>query len=288
MEKVTIPKLKRMKEEGRKITMVTAYDYPTAFLADQAGVDIILVGDSVGMVMLGYPNTLFVTMREMLHHAKAVVKGVKRSLVVGDMPFMSYNASITDAVKNAGKFLKIGCDAVKLEGGAEMEKTVEAIVNAGIPVMGHIGLTPQRFTQLGGYRVQGVESKSAQKIIEDARALERAGVFAILFELTATEVVRIITEELSIPTIGIGAGPYCDGQVLVITDLLGLTMWTETPKFAKQYVNLSNIILEALKSYVSDVRGGRFPTDEHSYHMKEGEFEKLVNTLSKRNSLKPH
>ncbi len=276
MEKVTIPQLKNMKKAGEKITMITAYDYPTAVLADQAGVDIILVGDSVGMVVLGYSNTLPVTMNEMLHHARAVVRGVKRSLVIGDLPFMSYNSSVEEAIKNAGKFLKIGCDAVKLEGGAEMEKTVRAIVNAGIPVMGHIGLTPQRFALLGGYKVQGKDCFSAEKIIEDAHALERAGAFAILFELTTAEVAKIITEELSIPTIGIGAGPYCDGQVLVITDILGLTMWTPTPKFAKQYVNLSSIILDALRSYVRDVKEGKFPTDEHTFHMKEDEFEKLI------------
>lgn len=281
MEKVTIPTLKKMKKEGKKITMVTAYDYPTAVLADQAGVDIILVGDSVGMVMLGYSSTLPVTMNEIIHHAKAVVRGAKRSMVIGDMPFMSYNASVEEAIKNAGKLLKVGCDAVKVEGGIEVEKTVKAIVDAGIPVMGHIGLTPQRFALLGGYKLQGRDAVSARKIIEDARALERAGAFAILFELTTMEVAKIITEELTIPTIGIGAGPYCDGQVLVITDILGLTMWTPTPKFAKQYVNLSEIILNALKNYVNDVRWGKFPTEEHSYHMEKGEFEKLTHNNNK-------
>jgi len=278
MEKVTIPELKEMKREGRKITMVTAYDYPTAILADQAGVDIILVGDSVGMVMLGYSSTLPVTMSEMIHHAKAVVRGVKRAIVIGDMPFMSYNASIKEAVKNAGKFLKVGCDAVKVEGGAEIAETIRAIVDAGIPVMGHIGLTPQRFALLGGYKLQGRDAASARKIIEDAKALEKAGAFSVLLELTTVEVAKIITEELTIPTIGIGAGPYCDGQVLVVTDILGLTMWTPTPKFAKQYVNLSQIILNALKNYVNDVRELKFPTEEHSYHMEKGEFEKLVSS----------
>jgi 3-methyl-2-oxobutanoate hydroxymethyltransferase len=278
MEKVTIPELKKMKREGRKITMVTAYDYPTAILADQAGVDIILVGDSVGMVMLGYSSTLPVTMSEMIHHAKAVVRGVKRAIVIGDMPFMSYNASIKEAVRNAGKFLKVGCDAVKVEGGAEIAETIRAIVDAGIPVMGHIGLTPQRFALLGGYKLQGRDAASARKIIEDAKALEKAGAFSVLLELTTVEVAKIITEELTIPTIGIGAGPYCDGQVLVVTDILGLTMWTPTPKFAKQYVNLSQIILNALKNYVNDVRELKFPTEEHSYHMEKEEFEKLVSS----------
>lgn len=267
MEKLTIPQILKMKRESIKITMVTAYDYPTALLADQAGIDIILVGDSVGMVMLGYPSTLPVTMEEMIHHAKAVVKGARRALVIGDMPFMSYNASIEEAVKNAGTFLKVGCDAVKLEGGAEVAKTVRAIVDAGIPVMGHIGLTPQRHILLGGYRVQGRDAASARKVVEDAKALEEAGVFAVLLELVTAEVAKIVTEELAIPTIGIGAGAYCDGQALVITDILGLTMWTPTPKFAKQYVNLSEIILNALRNYVSDVRTGKFPTDDHSYHM---------------------
>lgn len=275
MEKLTIPQIVKMKKENIKITMVTAYDYPTALLADQAGIDIILVGDSVGMVMLGYPSTLPVTMKEMIHHVKAVVKGAKRALVIGDMPFMSYNASIKEAVKNAGAFLKADCDAVKLEGGAEMEKTVKAIVDAGIPVMGHIGLTPQRYTLLGGYKVQGRDTASARKVIEDAKALEKAGVFAVLLEFVTAEVAKIVTEELAIPTIGIGAGAHCNGQALVITDVLGLTMWTPTPKFAKQYVNLSETILNALRNYVDDVRTGKFPTDEHSYHMDKEEAEKL-------------
>lgn len=280
MEKVTIPELKRMKKEGKKITMVTAYDYPTALLADQAGIDIILVGDSVGMVILGYPSTLQVTMDEILHHAKAVVKGVKRSLVVGDMPFMSYQASVEEAVRNAGKLLKVGCDAVKVEGGAEIEKTVRAIVDAGIPVMGHIGLTPQRFALLGGFKLQGKDALSGRKVVEDAKALEEAGAFAIVLELTAMEVAKIVTEQLSIPTIGIGSGPYCDGQVLVITDLLGLTTWMPTFKLAKQYANLNEIILGALKNYTEDVRSGRFPTESHSYHMDEGELEKLTAMMS--------
>ncbi len=277
MEKITIPQLMEMKRRGERIVMVTAYDYPTAVLADQAGVDVILVGDSVGMVMLGYSSTLPVTMDEMLHHAKAVTRGAKRALIIGDMPFMSYNASIEEAIKNAGAFLKAGCDAVKLEGGSEMKRTIKAIVDAGIPVMGHIGLTPQRLALLGGYRVQGSDVLSAKKVIEDAKALERAGSFAVVLELVATEIAKIITEELTIPTIGIGSGPHCDGQVLMVTDILGLTMWTPTPKFAKQYVNLSEIILNALKSYVDDVKMKRFPTDEHSYHVAERlEFRKQL------------
>lgn len=281
MEKVTVPKLMKMKREGKKITMVTAYDYPTAMIADTAGVDIVLVGDSVGMVMLGYPSTLPVTMDEMIHHCKAVVRGAKQSLIVGDMPFMSYNASVEEAVRNAGTFLKIGCDAIKLEGGAEMAETVKVTVDAGIPVMAHIGLTPQRSALLGGYKVQGKTVDSAKRIIEDAKALEKAGAFAVLMELTTTEVAEAITKELAIPTLGIGSGTHCDGQVLVITDILGLTMWTETPKFAKQYVNLTSIILDALKNYISDVVSGKFPTDNHSFGMAEGEHEKLLKVMQK-------
>ena len=281
MEKVTIPKLLKMKREGEKITMITAYDYPTAMMADSAGVDIILVGDSVGMVMLGYSSTLPVTMDEMLHHCRAVVRGTKESLIVGDMPFMSFNASIEEAIRNAGAFLKAGCDAVKLEGGAEMAEVVEAIVDAGIPVMAHIGLTPQRFALLGGYRVQGRTADSAKRILEDAKALEKAGAFAVLMELVTTEIAEIIREELTVPTIGIGSGMHCDGQVLVITDVLGLTMWTETPKFAKQYANLRGIIMDALKNFIGDIVTEKFPTNSHSYHMVEGEHEKILKLISK-------
>jgi len=273
--KITIPHLLKMKRDGEKITMITAYDYPTAILVDQAGIDAVLVGDSVGMVMLGYSSTLPVTMREMLHHVKAVVKGVRRAFIVGDMPFMSYNTSIRDSVRNAGLFMKAGCDAVKVEGGAEVVETVKAIVNAGIPVMGHIGLTPQRYALLGGYRVQGRDVKTAERVINDAKMLEEAGVFAIVLELVASEVAKIITEELKIPTIGVGSGPYCDGQVLVVTDILGLTMWMEKPKFIKQYINLSETILNVLKSYREDVKSGRFPTDDYSYRMDNEEFRKL-------------
>ena len=280
-EKVTIPRLLKMKQRGEKITMITAYDYPTARLADEAGVDIILVGDSVGMVVLGYPSTLPVTMEEMLHHTRAVARAVKRALLVGDMPFLSYQASVEEAIRNAGLFMKAGCDAVKLEGGAEMADTIKAIIRAGIPVMGHIGLTPQRAAMLGGYRIQGRTAESAKKLLEDAKALEEAGVFAILLEFTAAEVAKMITEEVSVPTIGIGAGPHCDGQVLVFHDVVGLTLGMEPPKFSKRYVNLSELILKALREFCEDVRTGRFPTEEHSFFMKEGEFEKLKAMLGK-------
>ena len=280
-EKVTIPRLLKMKQRGEKITMITAYDYPTARLADEAGVDIILVGDSVGMVVLGYPSTLPVTMEEMLHHTRAVARAVKRALLVGDMPFLSYQASAEDAVRNAGLFMKAGCDAVKLEGGAEMADIIRAIIRAGIPVMGHIGLTPQRAAMLGGYRVQGRTAETAKKLLEDARALEEAGVFAILLEFTATEVAKMITEEVSVPTIGIGAGPYCDGQVLVLHDVVGLTLSMEPPKFSKRYASVGELILKALREFCDDVRTGRFPTEEHSFFMKEGELEKLKAMLSR-------
>jgi 3-methyl-2-oxobutanoate hydroxymethyltransferase len=197
------------------------------------------------------------------------------------MPFMSYNASIEEAVRIAGAFLKAGCDAIKLEGGAEMAVVAKAIVDAGIPVMAHIGLTPQRFALLGGYRVQGRTADSAKRIFEDAKALEKVGAFAVLMELITTETAKIIGEELTVPTIGIGSGMHCDGQVLVITDVLGLTMWTGTPKFAKQYVNLRDFIVDALKNYIGDVVTGRFPTDSHSYFMAEGEHEKLLKLISK-------
>lgn len=278
-KKVTIPALMKMKQRAQKITFVTAYDYPMAALADQAGVDIILVGDSVGMVMLGYPSTLPVTMSEMIHHTKAVVRGAKYAFIVGDMPFMSYNASTEEAIRNAGRFMKVGCDAIKLEGGSEISETTKAIVDAGIPVMSHIGLTPQRMALLGGYKVQGRDSSTAKKVIEDAEALGKAGAFSILLECVTAEAAKVITEELAVPIISIGSGPYCDGQALVLTDILGLTFWTITPKFAKQYVNLSEIILNALRAYCEDVTTGKFPTDEHSFHMIEREFEKLLKDL---------
>ncbi len=261
--------------------MVTAYDYPTAYLADLSGIDMILVGDSVGMVVLGYKSTLPVTMEEMLHHTKAVTRAVKYSFVIGDMPFLSYNTGVDEAIHNAGLFMKAGCDAVKIEGGKEMADTVKAVVDAGIPVMAHLGLTPQRAAQLGGYKLQGSTAESAMKVIEDAKALEKAGAFSLLFEFVPMEVAGLITDKLSIPTIGIGAGPRCDGQVLVFHDIVGLTLWTETPKFAKKYVDLRERILDALKKYLGDVKTGSFPLEEHSYHMKEGEYNKLLSNLER-------
>ncbi len=274
-KKITPVDIQRMKEEGKKITMLTAYDYPTALLEDRAGIDIILVGDSVGMTVLGYENTLPVTMDEMIHHTKAVSRGTKYALIIGDMPFMSFNTSEREAIINAGRFMKEGgADGVKLEGGASVKEIARAIVKAGIPVMGHIGLTPQTISMLGGFKVQGKDAQAAQKIIEDALSLEEAGVFSVILEAIPAPIARMITERLKIPTIGIGAGIYCDGQVLVVHDLLGL-FDRFTPKFAKRYVNLSELMLRAFQSYIEDVRKGDFPTDQHSFHIDEKELSKI-------------
>jgi 3-methyl-2-oxobutanoate hydroxymethyltransferase len=268
-----------MMKGKRKITMVTAYDYPTALLADKAGIDIILVGDTCSMVVLGYDSTLPITMDEMIYHCKAVKRGVKHALIVGDMPFMSFNVSKEDTIRNAGRFIKEGgCDAVKLEGGIIIKDTIKAIVDAGIPVMGHVGLAPQTATFLSGYRVKGNEAIEAMKIIKDAKAIEASGAFSIILESLTSEVARIITHELSIPTIGIGAGPDCDGQVLVLHDLLGL-FDKFTPKFVKRYANLSEEIFKALETYKDEVQKGIFPDDQHSYHMDKAEFDKLQKKL---------
>lgn len=270
-ERVTVETLKEMKAHGRKIAMLTAYDYSMAALLDGAGVDILLVGDSLGMVALGYETTLPVTMEDMLRHTKAVAAGAERAMVVGDMPFMSYQSSVEKAVENAGAFLKrAGAHAVKLEGGREVAEVVEKIVAAGIPVMGHIGLTPQSIHKLGGYSLQAKEIKAAKRLIEDAVELQEAGAFSIVLEKVPTEVASTLTEKLEIPTIGIGAGPGCDGQVLVANDVLGLFS-RFTPKFAKKYADLSPIIESAIAEYVRDVREGAFPDEEHSYSIG-GEF----------------
>ena len=273
MEKVTIIDL--VKKKGReKIVMVTAYDYAFARLVDKAGVDAILVGDSVGMVMHGLKSTLPVSMDDMIHHVKAVVAAKPRALVIGDMPFLSYETSIEDAIRNAGLLVKAGAEAVKLEGGIEMADRVKAIVNAGIPVMGHIGLTPQRYLRFGGYRRRGRRIEEAKKIIEDAKALEEAGVFAIVIEFTAAEVAKAITEEVNVPTICIGSGPYCDGQVLVLHDILGL--YEEIPSFAKKYADLSKIVIEAISQYAYEVRNELFPSKEHYFTMKEKDRKLLL------------
>src|SRR5512136_2751368 len=277
MPKVTTMSVRQMKKTGDKITILTAYDYATAALMDEAGIDVILVGDSLGMTVLGYENTLPVTMDEMIHHTKAVTRGAKYALIIGDMPFMSYNTSERDAILNAGRFMKEGgADAVKLEGGAGVKETVRTIVRAGIPVMGHLGLTPQTISMLGGFKVQGKDAQAAQKIIDDAISLEDAGAFSVLLEAIPAPIAKRVTERLNVPTIGIGAGVHCDGQVLVVHDMLGL-FDRFTPKFAKRYVNLSEVILKAFDSYIDDVKKGAFPEDQHSFHIDEKELSKIKN-----------
>jgi 3-methyl-2-oxobutanoate hydroxymethyltransferase len=275
-KKVTILEVQAKKERGEPLTVLTAYDYPTALLVDQAEIDIILVGDSLGMVVLGYETTLPVTMEEMLHHCKAVRRGARYALLVGDMPFMSYQASIAEAVHNAGRFLKeAGMDAVKLEGGAALAPTVAAIVAAGMPVMGHIGLMPQSVAKMGGYKVQGTTAASARRLLDDALALEEAGCFSIVLEGIPDRVAELITGRLRIPTIGIGAGARCDGQVLVLHDILGL-FDRFTPRFAKRYANLAPTIRQAVEAYRDDVRAGRFPTAEHAFTISDAEFAALA------------
>ena len=274
-KKVTISYLEKKMDEGQKITMMTAYDYPTASLVDQAEIDTILVGDSLGMVVLGYESTVPVTMEEMLHHCKAVCRGAKQSFVIGDMPFMSYQVSVEKAVENAGRFIKdAGCESVKLEGGSEMAHVVKGIVDAGIPVCAHIGLTPQTATKLSGFKVQGKDAEGARELVNSAKDLEEAGAFMIVLECIPDQVASRITNELNIPTIGIGAGKYCDGQVLVYHDLVGL-FERFTPKMVKQYINLAPQIREALIQYREEVEKGIFPGPEHSFTMKAEEADKI-------------
>jgi len=274
-KKITISYLKKKMAEGRKITMMTAYDYPTATLIDQAGIDTILVGDSLGMVVLGYDSTVPVTMEEMLHHSKAVCRGAGHCFVIGDMPFMSYQVSVEKAVENAGRFIKeAGCEGIKLEGGSEMAHVVRAISDAGIPVCAHIGLTPQSATKLSGFKVQGKDAEGARKLVDSAKDLEAAGAFMIVLECIPGQVASMITDELNIPTIGIGAGRYCDGQVLVYHDLVGL-FERFTPKMVKQYINLAPRIREALVQYREEVEKGIFPGREHSFLIKPEEADRL-------------
>jgi len=278
-KKVTTLTYRKKKERGEVITMLTAYDYPTALSMDKAGVDSILVGDSLAMVVLGYENTLPVTMEEMLHHCRAVARGAKTSLLVGDMPFMSYQVSVEEAVRNAGRFLQEGgMDAVKLEGGRERADAIRAITGAGIPVMGHIGLTPQSVNQLGGFRAQGKTAIAAKRLIEDALILEEAGCFSIVLESVPARLAELISKKLSIPTIGIGAGNGCDGQVLVTHDLLGL-FDRFTPKFVKQYANFHNEMQRAFADYIEDVETKRFPAPEHTVEMKDEEWEALLKEI---------
>lgn len=275
-KKVTPQDLLAKKREGKKIVRIVCYDYPMALLADRAGIDSILVGDSLGMVVLGMRNTIPVTMEEMIHHCKAVTRAVRYALVVGDLPFLSYQTGIRDAVYNAGLLMKHGgVDGVKLEGGQEFAPTVKAIVDAGIPVQGHIGLTPQSLAKLGGYKVQGAESASARKMIEDARALEKAGIFMLTVECVPDRVAEIISKKLTIPVAGTGAGPYTDGQGLNLYDILGL-FERFTPKFVKKYANLSDDIVQALQQYKQEVELGIFPGSEHTYHIKDEILEGIL------------
>jgi 3-methyl-2-oxobutanoate hydroxymethyltransferase len=265
MNKITTAALKEMKKKGEKVSMLTAYDFPTAAIMDNAGIDLILIGDSVGMVVLGYESTLPVTMDEMIHHTKMVSRAVKRAMVIGDMPFMSYQASIEEGLRNAGRFMKeAGAHAVKLEGGREVAELTRKLVSAGIPVMGHIGLTPQSVHQLGGYKVQGKGDAAAKRLIEDARILEEAGAFSIVLECIPAALGKEITESLDMITIGIGGGVHCDGQVLVVNDMLG-TFERFTPKFVKKYATLSKQMDEAFRKYIEEVKTGVFPGEEHSF-----------------------
>ncbi len=265
MEKVTILDFKKKKKSGEKITMLTAYDCPMARAVDSAGIDAVLVGDSVGMVVLGYDSTVPVTMDEMIHHCKAVRRGVERAFLIGDMPFSSYQASDEEAVRNACRFVKeAGCEAVKLEGGREVVSRVATIVNAGIPVLGHIGLTPQSVSKLGGYRVQGKDAASRARLVKDALFLEKAGCFAVILECVPKDFARRITSRLKIPTIGIGAGPYCDGQVLVTHDMIGY-FDRFVPKFVKRYAQVNKDMSDAIRAFKAETESGSFPDDEHSF-----------------------
>lgn len=266
---VTVPEIIQKKARGERIAVVTAYDYPTALYADQAGVDAILVGDTLGMVVLGYPSTIPVTMEEMLHHVRAVVRAQPKALVIADMPFLSYQASSDDAMRNAGRLLKEGgATAVKLEGGERVASTVERLVSAGIPVMGHLGLTPQSVNEIGGFRVQARQADAARTLLEDAVRLQEAGAFSLVLELVPSEVSRAVSQALRIPTIGIGAGPECDGEVQVFHDLLGLFDWF-IPKHTRRYAEVGTTIREALGRYVQEVRDGAFPAEENTFHQRD-------------------
>ena len=279
--KVTVLDIQKAKEEGRKLVMVTAYDYPFGLLADQAGADIVLVGDSLGMVVMGLEGTVEVNMEHMIHHIKAVVRGCKGPLVVGDMPFMSYNTSPRDAIINAGRLMKEGgCDVIKLEGGVDFASTVNSIVKAGIPVQGHIGLTPQTASALGGFKMQGRDALAGKRIIEDARALEDAGVFSIILEAVPAPLGQLVAEAVKVPVIGIGAGPNVDGQVLVTHDMIGL-FDKFVPKFVKQYTQIRKTILEALKEYKEDVLAVTFPGPEHSFKMPDEALEQLKKLIER-------
>lgn len=267
---VTTSKLKKMKADGVPISVITAYDYPSAVLAEEAGVDVILVGDSLGNVVLGYDSTVPVTLDDMVYHTRAVVRGAKSTFIVADLPFMTYHGSIDQTLRNAARLMQEGvAHAVKMEGGAEIAEAVAACTRAGIPVMGHIGLTPQSIHQIGGYKIQGKNSESARKLLEDAKALEQAGAFAIVLELVTEQLAAHITEELSIPTIGIGAGPRCDGQVLVFHDALGYGSDIVPKRFVKEYASIGSAVRDGLKKYVEEVKNREFPEPNHSFQMEE-------------------
>ena len=273
--RISINKIREMKQKGEKITMLTAYDYVTAKLVEEAGIPMILVGDSLGMVVLGYESTIPVTMEEMLHHTKAVVRGTSKALIVGDMPFMTYHLSTEQALQNAARFIQeAGTQAVKLEGGVTVADKVKRIVDCGIPVMGHIGLTPQSINQIGGYKIQGKTPEVAARMLDDAKALEQAGAFSVVLETVPTALATLITEKISIPTIGIGAGAGCDGQVQIINDIMG-SYTGYIPKHAKQYAKLVDIMSNAISQYHEEVTTGQFPTDENSFSMDESILSEL-------------
>jgi 3-methyl-2-oxobutanoate hydroxymethyltransferase len=281
MPKKTVLDFLEMKKRGEKITYLTAYDFPTAQLCEKAGFDMLLVGDSAGMVVHGYSGTVPMTMDQMVQHAQMVRRGAPNTFIIGDMPFLSYQTSVQDAIYNAGRFYKEAeVDAIKLEGGRRVVPQIEGIVNAGMSVMGHIGLTPQSSGQIGGFKAQGRTAETAMELIKDAIAIEKAGAFALLLEAVPPEVGKIITETLKIPVLGIGAGMYTDGQVLIVGDMLGY-FEAFTPKFVKKYANLAEIIVKAFREYIEDVRTGRFPEEKHCYRMIEGEYEKLEELLKK-------
>jgi 3-methyl-2-oxobutanoate hydroxymethyltransferase len=285
MPKKSILDFAEMKRKGEKVTWITAYDWPTANLAQQAGMDMILVGDSVGMVVYGYPGTLPVTMDQMIYHTEAVRRGAPDIFVVGDMPFLSYQRSVADAIDNAGRFYaRAGVDAVKLEGGKRVCPQIRGIVDSGMVVIGHIGLTPQSSAQMGGFRAQGNTAAAAMVLLEDARACEQAGISMLLVEGVPAETGKIITEALSIPVYGIGAGPYTDGQLLIVSDMLGLFQ-AFTPKFVKKYANLAEDIKKAFEQYIREIREGAFPTLDYCYKMRAGEAEKLQQMLQQNKAL---
>lgn len=278
MGRLSIHKLKEWKSQGRRFAMITAYDYPTARLVEQAGISVILVGDSLGSVVLGYDSTIPVTMDDIVYHTRAVVRATQKAIVVADMPFMSYQADPNEAMRNAGRLLKEGgATAVKLEGGSQIAPLVHRMVEAGIPVMGHLGLTPQSVNQFGGHKVQGKTPAAAARLIADARALEEAGAFAIVLETIPAPLARMVTERIAIPTIGIGAGPHCDAQVQVLHDMLGLYDDLRPLRHAKRYALLGETIRQAVRAYIGEVQTGAFPTAEHSFDMDEATLAELTN-----------